>query len=70
MFLDGKQVLEKQLAGQTDNWDDSFPLALANELSGDRPWEGTLYLVAIYGRELSVAEVRANFAAGPTTRSM
>ena len=70
MFLDGKQVLEKQLAGQTDNWDDSFSLALANELSGDRPWEGTLYLVAIYGRELSVAEVRANFAAGPTTRSM
>ncbi len=69
MFVDGQQVLEKQLAGQTTNWDESFRLALANELSGDRPWEGTLLLVAIYGRELTAAEVQVNFAAGPTARS-
>ncbi|MCA9070026.1 MAG: DUF1595 domain-containing protein, partial [Planctomycetaceae bacterium] len=46
------------------NWKDSYRLALANELTGDRPWEGTFYLVALYRRALTPQEVEQNFKAG------
>jgi hypothetical protein len=64
IYLDGKRVLEKTVAGLPMNWDDSYQLALANELSNDRPWQGTFYLVAIYNRDLSAREVERNFKAG------
>jgi hypothetical protein len=41
-----------------------YRLALANELTGDRPWLGEFHLVAIYDRALSQAEVSQNFEAG------
>jgi len=62
--IDGKQVANKNVPGSTANWDASFRLALGNELSGDRPWLGTYFLVAIYDRELTPAEIVANFRAG------
>lgn len=40
-----------------DNWDDGFPLVLANEATGDRPWHGTIAGLAIYDRALSRDEV-------------
>ena len=40
-------------------------LALANELTEDRPWLGEFYLVAIYDRALSQDEVSRNFNARP-----
>ena len=39
-------------------------LGLANEVTGDRPWLGTFFLVAIYSRDLSAQEVGQNFKAG------
>ena len=47
------------------SWNSSYPLALGNELTQDRPWLGAYQLVAIYGRALSAAEVTQNFTAGP-----
>ena len=70
IYLDGKVREEKTIPGALSNWDGSFPLALANELSGDRPWEGTLYLAAIYSRGLSPREVQQNFSAGPNADGM
>ncbi len=64
LFLNGKQNQQRKVAGKTSNWDRSFRLALANELSGDRPWQGTYYLVAIYNRVLSSSEIREHFQAG------
>jgi hypothetical protein len=47
------------------NWEDTgYHLALANEITGDRPWLGTYYLVAMYGKSLSYNEVARNFEAG------
>ena len=67
IFLNGKPVAEKTIAGELTNWDGSFRLALADEVSGGRPWLGTYHLVAIYARDLSAAEVLQNFRAGITT---
>ncbi|QEG39109.1 DUF1592 domain-containing protein [Roseimaritima ulvae] len=65
IYLDGKRVAEKQVAGDFGNWDGNYRLSLANEASGGRPWLGELHLVAIYDLALSGDEVQQNFAAGP-----
>jgi hypothetical protein len=62
--VNGKLVASRRMTGATSNWDRSFRLALANELTGDRPWRGTFYLVAVYNRALSFQEVEKNFLAG------
>lgn len=64
IYLNGKQVTEKNIPGDTSNWDSSYFLVLGNEVEGIRPWMGTFYLVAIYNRDLSAGEVAANFKAG------
>lgn len=57
LYVNGKQSAEKSLGGSFDNWDASAELAIGNELSRDRPWLGTLRLVAIYSRVLSAEEI-------------
>jgi hypothetical protein len=64
IHINGKQQATKQVAGSIANWSDEFPLLLANEKTGDRPWHGELHLVAIYSRALSEEEIARNFAAG------
>jgi hypothetical protein len=68
IFLNGKVVAEKRIAGELTNWDATFRLALADELSGGRSWLGTYHLVAIYARDLTAKEVMQNFRAGATTQ--
>ena len=69
LFLNGKQQVEKRVPGAMANWNGKYRLALANELSSDRPWLGTFHLVAIYSRDLSVGEVAQHFKAGVNARS-
>jgi len=66
IYLDGEPVTTGTVGGTLSNWDSGFKLGLANELTGDRPWLGELYLVAIFDRALSGPEVEQNFLAGPT----
>jgi len=64
-YVDGLLVMDSVVAGTLTNWDDSYELVLANELTGDRPWLGDLHLIALYDRALSAAELAQNLAAGP-----
>lgn len=64
LYINGTQRSEKIVGSDLSSWDDSYEFALANELSGDRPWIGSFYQVAIYDRVLSVSEIDMNFAAG------
>ncbi len=52
-------------SGNLTNWDSSFALLLGNEVSGQRPWLGRLYMVAVYDRALSDDEVTHNYIFGP-----
>lgn len=52
------------MKGDFANWDNGYHLGVGNELSGDRPWQGLISLVAVFSRELSAAEIRQNFTAG------
>jgi hypothetical protein len=65
LYMNGVEVVSEARSGDFSNWDASYPLAIANEATGDRPWLGEVYLVAIYNRELSVTEVQQNFNYGP-----
>ena len=69
LFINGKPRTEKRMAGSMANWNGKYRLALANELSKDRPWLGTFHLVAIYSRDLSAGEVAQHFNAGVNARS-
>ncbi|MEW5956352.1 MAG: PKD domain-containing protein [Chloroflexota bacterium] len=64
-YLDGVEVASTTIGGDLSNWNSGYPLLLANERTGDRPWLGELHLAAIYDRALSPAEVQHNFEAGP-----
>lgn len=64
IYRNGVESARQQVSGDLSNWDRSFQLALANELSGDRPWLGTFHLVAFYDRALGPDEVQRNHAAG------
>ena len=64
LYVHGKQQASRKVAGKFSNWSDGFRFALANELTGDRPWLGELHLVALYSRALSAAEIQQNFKAG------
>ena len=52
-------------AGNFSNWDLTDLFNIANEASSDRPWHGTILIVAVYDRALANVEIIQNFTAGP-----
>ncbi len=65
LYVNGVLRVEGAMPGRLDNWNPAYPLILANEKTGARPWLGDLDLVALYGRALGEEEVARNFQAGP-----
>ncbi len=65
VFTNGQEIAREQFSGDLTNWNPEHRLALANEITGGRPWLGTLHLVAIYDRALSAEEIGTNLNAGP-----
>ncbi|MBN1673421.1 MAG: FecR domain-containing protein [Kiritimatiellae bacterium] len=63
-YVDGVPGPSGVSTGTFDNWANTFHLVLANEFTGNRPWLGTLHLVALYSRCLTPEEVQRNFTAG------
>ncbi|QDU75490.1 Planctomycete cytochrome C [Bremerella volcania] len=57
LYIDGKLAAERKGLGDFSNWESEMVFGLANEVTGDRPWLGTLHSVAIYDRALSAEEV-------------
>ena len=71
LWVDGEEGVRATLAGDLDEWDETYPLSLASENPADggvvdRVWRGVIHLVAIYDRVLDPGEVATNFAAGPS----
>jgi hypothetical protein len=63
IWINGELATTTTISGDVGTWSTDYPLVLANEASGDRPWLGSLHLVAIYSRALTAAEIATNFAA-------
>jgi hypothetical protein len=64
VYVNGALVAEGFVAGGLGNWVASHRLHLGGERDGSRSWLGTYYLLAIYNRALTPAEVVQNFAYG------
>ena len=47
-----------------ENWDESFPLIVGNEGTLDRPWEGDVFLIAIYRNALRHKGIQILFRSG------
>ncbi len=67
IYINGKLNARSTVAGDISNWNDSFYLAIGNELSNDRPWLGDIHLCAVFSRCLSASEVESHFRAGHKT---
>lgn len=65
VYVNNAERASGTVGGDFANWDESFRLALANELTTDRPWLGELFLVAVYSQALGQAEITQNYNAGP-----
>jgi hypothetical protein len=67
LYIDGVEVETGTRSGTFDAWDPdttAYKLALGNEITLDRNWNGTFHLAAIYDRALDADEVQQNFDAG------
>lgn len=60
---------ERFIGGDLSNWDNSYQLGLANELTNNRKWLGDLYLVALYSRALNATEILQNYIVGSMAES-
>lgn len=63
MFVNGGISIEAKIPGGVEDWEKAT-LWFGTDPKTDRSWTGTYYLAAIYGRELSPAEVARNYRAG------
>lgn len=66
IFVNGSFTgdLDSATAGSMTDWDDTFAFVLGNEVSGDRPWAGTIRLAAIHNRVLSDTQIQENYDVG------
>ncbi len=66
LYLNGQVVASGKSTGTMENLDSNYRFALGNELSGDRGWQGTIHMAAVYNRALSKDEIIQNYKAGST----
>jgi hypothetical protein len=52
------------LPQRLDSWAPHYPLLIGNEATWNRPWLGKIFLVGLYDRVLTAAEVLAQYQAG------
>ncbi len=67
VYVNGELIVEDAdgaNAGNLNDWDDGFVLAIGNEVDSANDWEGTMRLLAIHNRVLTDEQIMANFEAG------
>ncbi|MCK4746287.1 MAG: T9SS type A sorting domain-containing protein, partial [Bacteroidales bacterium] len=64
MYVNGLKLADSKRYGDFSSWNDDYRLALANEVSGERPWKGVFYMVAIFNKAFSKEKVDKNFTQG------
>ncbi len=50
------------------DWDNGYALVVGNEVSGNRPWTGSVRFLAIHNRAMSQADIQTNFEVGVGAR--
>jgi len=72
--IDGRRIyvngvftgdLDPVASSSIGNWSDTFALVLGNEVSGNRPWQGQIRMLAIHDRALEQEQIDQNYAVPP-----
>lgn len=61
LFLNGVEQANNVVGGDLSNWDATYRLGLANEMTGDRAWLGELHHLAIYDQAFSATAAKQRF---------
>jgi Concanavalin A-like lectin/glucanases superfamily/VanZ like family len=71
-LLGTASLVHPLMASDFSNWSPSFQLAAGNELSGDRPWSGTISQLSIYSFAMSAQQIEqlAHPAAGSNATAL
>ena len=66
IYVNGElvDVMDDTEPGNLNDWDNSFAFVLGSEPSGNNLWQGTIRLVAVHNRALSLEQIQTNFDAG------
>lgn len=65
VYINGESKAQSNvLKGDFSNWDPSCELVIGNEATGDLPWKGKIYYVAIFDRSLTEQEIHQNYVTG------
>ncbi len=66
IYINGELVSQESNRELIDalEWSNMYQFALGNEITRNRAWQGTMKLVAVYNRALSIAEIQQNQQAG------
>jgi len=66
LFVNGELIStdETMIGASLNDWDDTFALALGNEVDDEHLWQGVVRFLAIHNRALSAEDVRTNFDVG------
>ena len=58
------------LLNNFSNWANDYFLLIGNEATLNRPWEGTIYELAIYNRILEKDEIKAHYVSGSVAKDL
>ncbi len=64
LYIDSVEKVSLSFLSGFSSWGLDAGVTVGNEVDGQRPWLGTLYLAAAYSRALTPAEVTQNYLAG------
>lgn len=56
--------VDNTAVGNLNDWNDTYAFVLGNEVSGDRPWAGSIRMVAVHNRLLTEQQIQQNFDVG------
>jgi hypothetical protein len=65
IFINGSKVAEGFRPPKFDTWTDLCYLTIANDMAGNEPWLGSLYMSALYNKALNEEEILRNYYASP-----
>ena len=63
-WINGVKQVPRSITGNFGNWLPEYGLYVGNEPNLARPWQGTIYLAAVYCKDLTPAEIQQNYAEG------
>lgn len=70
LYVNGEYTndADPQTGAFLKDWDNSFALVVGNEVSGNRPWAGSIRFLAVHKRAMGAEDIKTNFDVGVGAR--